>query len=99
MSYPAPTYYWLRFACDLKPGYYRITVKAVDLAGNAQTTIGHNWLKVVRHGAPRQTHPWWPAGLPDTSGRIRMGSMGAARAPSNPRSCSLSGLWCRWHPR
>ena len=66
---PPPTYFWLRFACQLEPGMYSVQVRAVDYAGNAQVTMGSNWLRVVRRGAPPQRHPDWPAGLPDdTSG-------------------------------
>jgi photosystem II stability/assembly factor-like uncharacterized protein len=103
-SEPPPTYYWLRFACDLKPGFYRITVRAVDRAGNEQVTVGHNWLHVVRRGAPKQTRPWWPSGLPDTSmgGRMSSGPVaGAIAAALGPaHSASSSSLpQVRWLAR
>ena len=77
-AWPAPTYYWLRFTCDLRPGRYRITVKAVDRAGNAQVKVGHNWLRVVRRGAPKARRPWWPAGLPSSQMSFETGVGGAA---------------------
>jgi photosystem II stability/assembly factor-like uncharacterized protein len=80
-AWPAPTYYWMRFACDLKPGRYRITVQAVDRAGNAQVKVGHNWLRVVRRGAPKAHRPWWPAGLPDSQMTVETGVGGAAPSP------------------
>ncbi len=64
---PAPSYYWLSFSCNLRPGKYRVEVRAVDWAGNPQVTVGHNWLRVVAKGAPQQRHPDWPAGLPSNS--------------------------------
>jgi photosystem II stability/assembly factor-like uncharacterized protein len=79
-TYPAPTYYWLRFRCDLRPGTYRITVTATDRAGNTQTKIGHNVLRVVRRGAPQQRRPWWPAGLPGDTLVVSGGSSPAAAA-------------------
>jgi len=60
-------YYWLRFKCTLKPGVYRIEVRATDWAGNSQVVIGRNRLTVVRRGAPPAHHPQWPAGLPSSS--------------------------------
>jgi len=78
---PAPAFYWLRFNCKLKPGAYRIQVRAVDAAGNAQVTVGRNTLRVVTRGAPPQSRPDWPAGLPyDSSGfgaRQARGLLGA----------------------
>ena len=64
---PAPRYYWWRFSCKLKPGAYRLEVRAVDAAGNAQIAVGRGKLKVVKSGAPAQRHPDWPAGLPFAS--------------------------------
>ena len=77
---PEPAFWWLRFRCDLKPGDYRITVTATDGAGNPQTVTGHNWLHVVRSGAPRQVRPHWPAGLPGTfmDSVPGVGSLGSA---------------------
>jgi photosystem II stability/assembly factor-like uncharacterized protein len=92
---PAPSYYWLPFACDLKPGYYRITVRAVDRAGNQQVKVGHNWLHVVRSGAPNATRPWWPSGLPDTTVNGMSSGGGAARLAASLGStptASASGL-------
>jgi photosystem II stability/assembly factor-like uncharacterized protein len=63
-QYPRPPYFWIRFAADLKPGSYRVTVTANDQAGNAQLDAGHNLLRVVRSGAPRQPAPRWEQGLP-----------------------------------
>ena len=60
----APAYLWLRFTCKLKPGLYRVVVRAVDRAGNLQTRTGRGWLRVVRSGAPKATPPFWPSGLP-----------------------------------
>jgi photosystem II stability/assembly factor-like uncharacterized protein len=65
---PVPPFFWFRFACKLKPGRYRIEVRAVDWAGNAQCTVGRNWLRVVRSGAPEQYVPDWDSGLPDYTG-------------------------------
>ncbi len=56
-------YDYLRFKCTLKPGEYRVVVRALDVAGNPQCLIGHGVLKVVRHGAPVFRGPGWPAGL------------------------------------
>ena len=56
-------YDYLRFKCTLKPGEYRVVVRAFDEAGNPQCLIGHGVLKVVRHGAPVFRGPGWPAGL------------------------------------
>ena len=56
-------YDYLRFKCTLKPGEYRVVVRAFDEAGNPQRLIGHGVLKVVRHGAPVFRGPGWPAGL------------------------------------
>ncbi len=61
---PSPSYFWLRFYCNLRPGTYRVAVRAVDWAGNPQVTVGHNWLRVVAKGAQRQHRPDWPPGLP-----------------------------------
>ena len=63
-QYPRPPYFWIRFAADLKPGYYRVTVTAEDQAGNAQVRAGHNHLHVVASGAPKQQAPHWEQGLP-----------------------------------
>ena len=60
---PSPSYYWLRFRCSLKPGTYRVVVRAFDLAGNPQVTVGKGTLRVVRSGAPTFHAPWWPSGL------------------------------------
>jgi photosystem II stability/assembly factor-like uncharacterized protein len=62
--YPEPSYLWLRFTCKLKPGLYRVVVRAVDRAGNRQAKTGRGWLRVVRRGAPKATPPYWPSGLP-----------------------------------
>jgi photosystem II stability/assembly factor-like uncharacterized protein len=64
---PAPPYDYLRFRCTLKPGAYRVEVRATDGAGNSQVVIGHGRLRVVRHGAPAFHNPGWPAGLPGSS--------------------------------
>ena len=63
---PLP-YYWLRFSCKLKPGTYRVEVRATDWAGNPQVVAGRGLLRVVRSGAPRFHAPPWPAGLPASS--------------------------------
>ncbi len=60
-------YYWLSFDCTLKPGTYRVEVRATDQAGNRQIEVGRNSLRVVRGGAPKVHHPAWPAGLPSSS--------------------------------
>ncbi len=62
--YGSVPYYWLRFKCTLKPGIYRVEVRAADGAGNPQVTIGRTTLRVVRSGAPAPWHPGWPAGVP-----------------------------------
>jgi photosystem II stability/assembly factor-like uncharacterized protein len=64
---PAPPYDYLRFRCTLKPGAYRVEVRATDGAGNSQVAIGYGRLRVVRRGAPAFHNPGWPAGLPDSS--------------------------------
>jgi photosystem II stability/assembly factor-like uncharacterized protein len=74
---PDVPYYWLRFTCKLKPGHYRIEVRATDRAGNAQVRMGINVLRVVRRGAPLATHPQWPAGLPDTTQQFGTAAAGA----------------------
>ena len=61
---PAPPFYYLRFHCALRPGTYRVEVRATDWAGNPQVLIGHNTLRVVRRGAPPFENPGWPAGMP-----------------------------------
>ena len=38
-------------------------MRATDLAGNRQVTVGPGALRVVRSGAPDFTPPWWPSGL------------------------------------
>ncbi len=93
-SSPAPDYYWLPFTCNLKPGYYRIAVTAVDHAGNPQTTTGHKFLHVVRAGAPKQVRPWWPHGLPDSSM-----TGGRAAASSGARGRSSGALPAAGHVR
>ena len=60
-------YYWLHFRCSLKPGLYRIEVRAIDRAGNRQVVVGRNRLHVVTSSAPPVRYPHWPAGLPDTT--------------------------------
>ena len=85
---PAPSYYWLPFKCDLKPGYYRITVRATDGAGNQQVKVGHNWLHVVRSGAPKATRPWWPSGLPDATMNGSGSGVGAGRLAASLGSTS-----------
>lgn len=60
---PSPTYYWIRFKCSLKPGNYHVVVRAIDVAGNPQATVGNGTLRVVRRGAPAFHAPWWPSGL------------------------------------
>lgn len=81
---PTPPYWWFRFTCTLKPGTYRIEVRAADFAGNRQIRIGYNWLKVVRRGAPAQKAPYWEQGLPDQAGtsawRTRWGRLGSPRS-------------------
>jgi len=62
-AFPSPSYYWIRFRCSLKPGAYRVVVRALDNAGNHQVTVGNGTLRVVRSGAPRFHEPWWPPGL------------------------------------
>jgi photosystem II stability/assembly factor-like uncharacterized protein len=81
---PPPTYYWLRFTCDLKPGRYRIAVSAVDRAGNAQRKVGHSWLRVVRRGAPPAHRPWWPSGLPGGPMTVETGAGAAPAAADAP---------------
>ena len=71
--YGSLPYYWLRFKCTLKPGTYRIEVRATDGAGNPQVTIGRNTLRVVRSGAPAPRRPAWPAGLPGHAFASRLG--------------------------
>ena len=61
---PVP-YYWLRFTCKLRPGLYRVVVRARDFAGNAQATSGRSWLR-VRKTAPKARPPYWPSGLPSS---------------------------------
>jgi photosystem II stability/assembly factor-like uncharacterized protein len=105
-AWPAPTYYWLRFDCDLGPGYYRITVRAMDLAGNEQVKVGHNWLHVVRRGAPKASRPWWPSGLPNSSlsSVTDAGSASSAlarslaRAPATMRMSATPGSWLTAKP-
>ena len=75
---PPPPYYWLRFTCRLKPGLYRIEVRAVDWAGNRQIHVARNWLKVVSKGAPAARPPYWPSGLPDTSQSVQSTALRAA---------------------
>ena len=70
---PAPPYYYLRFKCTLKPGTYRVEVRATDWAGNPQVLIGRNRLRVVRRGAPAFHNPGWPAGLPNSSSGVSAG--------------------------
>ena len=60
-------YYWLRFNCSFKPGLYRVTVSALDYAGNRQVVVGRSYLHIVRSGAPAAKAPDWPAGLPAAS--------------------------------
>jgi hypothetical protein len=91
---PAPAYFWLRFRCTLKPGTYRIEVRATDLAGNPQVKMGRNVLRVVRAGAPAVRQPWWPAGLPSQMGfanRLRNVLGLRWRSLSEPALASLSG--------
>ena len=64
---PVPPYFYLHFKCTLKPGTYRVEVRATDWAGNPQVLVGRNRLRVVRHGAPVFHYPGWPAGLPWSS--------------------------------
>ena len=61
-------YNWLSFRCTLKPGTYRVEVRATDYAGNQQALVGRNVLRVVRSGAPAFHRPGWPAGLWGGSG-------------------------------
>ena len=56
-------YYWLPFRCTLKPGTYHVVVRARDVAGNPQATVGRGTLRVVRSGAPAYRTPGWPPGL------------------------------------
>lgn len=102
---PAPTYYWLRFTCNLKPGRYRITVRAVDLAGNEQVKVGRNWLRVVRSGAPKARRPWWPSGLPDgaltgaPSTAFATGASAGQMTAMSARASSAAALPAfRWMP-
>lgn len=86
---PVPPYWWLGFKCDLKPGSYRIEVRATDGAGNPQISVGTNQLKVVAKGAPRVRTPGWPSGLPDNyqpGGAYAAPEFGAGagRAPVGP---------------
>jgi hypothetical protein len=93
--YPPPPYYWLRFSAKLKPGYYRITVRAIDRAGNEQVTTGRNWLHVVRSGAPRLRVPPWPAGLPDDSllgSGLGSAPLGGAAAPASSSASGTGSL-------
>jgi len=82
-QYPRPPYFWIRFAADLKPGYYHVAVTATDQAGNAQVRAGHNLLHVVASGAPKQSPPHWQQGLPGNF--FVTGSFGAARASASSR--------------
>jgi photosystem II stability/assembly factor-like uncharacterized protein len=77
-QYPRPPYFWIRFTADLKPGHYRITVRAIDQAGNAQVRAGHSLLHVVRSGAPKLRTPGWSPGLP--ANFFLPGAYNAARA-------------------
>jgi len=71
-------YYWLRFDCTFRPGTYRVTVSALDFAGNRQVVVGRGYLHVHRR-APAARAPGWPAGLPAVSmslgARMRPGSL------------------------
>ena len=100
---PAPSYYWLRFKCTLKPGSYHVEVRATDWAGNRQVTVGHNTLRVVRSGAPDVSPPSWPSGLPGSmSSRLNHGPRPAwlLRQPGSPTvvyAVSHRGAWQARH--
>ncbi len=101
---PAPPYYWLRFKCTLKPGTYRVEVRATDLAGNPQVLIGRNRLRVVRRGAPAFVAPEWPSGLPSNfmGSRVNHGQRPAwllrlAGSPATVRAASHRGGWQAQH--
>jgi hypothetical protein len=85
-------YFWLRFTCRLKPGTYGIEVRAVDLAGNSQTRVGRNTLRVVAGGAPRPQHPPWPSGLGKAGRRSSAGSRGLGLRLAGFLSPRLAGL-------
>jgi photosystem II stability/assembly factor-like uncharacterized protein len=72
-------YYWLRFNCSFRPGIYRVTVSALDFAGNRQVVIGRSYLHIVRSGAPAAKALAWPAGLPAASMPIGAPDSFAAR--------------------
>jgi photosystem II stability/assembly factor-like uncharacterized protein len=63
---PSLRYYWLHFTCKLRPGLYRVVVRAVDRAGNKQVRVGRSWLRVKLIAAKAKA-PGWPSGLPDTT--------------------------------
>ena len=100
---PAPPYYWLRFKCTLKPGTYRVEVRATDGAGNRQVTVGRGTLRVVRSGAPVFTAPFWPSGLGQSfSTRLSHGLRPAwlLRQPGSPtivRAPAHRGAWKAGH--
>ena len=102
VSPPAP-YFWTRFKCMLKPGTYRVEVRATDWAGNRQVTVGHGTLRVVRSGAPDFTAPWWPSGLVGSfSTRFSHGLRPAwlLRQPDSPtivRAPAQRGAWKARH--
>ena len=78
-------YYWLPFHCTLKPGTYHVVVRARDVAGNREATVGHGTLRVVGRGAPAYRTPGWPPGL-------MSGSYFGSRLSRGPHSASLIGL-------
>ena len=78
----------------LKPGTYRVEVRATDWAGNPQVLIGRNRLRVVRHGAPAFHKPGWPAGLPASStGFFSLASHSLEAQRLLHLRASLPGAW------
>lgn len=85
---PAPPYYWLRFRCSLKPGTYRVEVRAVDAAGNRQQRVARTTLRVRRTGSEPRPPDWWE-GLPyETPGGVdaTLRAVASARAGDRPAS-------------
>jgi photosystem II stability/assembly factor-like uncharacterized protein len=87
-SMPSPSYFWWPFTCKLAPGTYRLQVRAVDVAGNAQVLVGRGKLRVVKSGARAPHRPSWPAGL-SYSGS----GYGGRQAAASSTSAELPMLW------
>jgi photosystem II stability/assembly factor-like uncharacterized protein len=95
-AWPAPTFFYRPFTCRLHPGAYRVTVTAMDQAGNEQTATGHSRLIVRRH-APRVRRPWWPPGIPGDASNFSSssgsgGGAGARAVASAPLPATYSGV-------